>query len=66
MNMNLNLKSGQRSKYGLCDQEINVKFAGKIKVITNSQLLKKEFFDFEIFFSSLKNNKMKEELIGLL
>ncbi|RNA21886.1 hypothetical protein BpHYR1_047384 [Brachionus plicatilis] len=28
---------------------------GKIKVIIISQLLKKEFFDFEIFFSSLKN-----------
>ncbi|RNA17645.1 hypothetical protein BpHYR1_028434 [Brachionus plicatilis] len=26
-----------------------------LKVIINSQLLKKEFFDFEIFFSSLKN-----------
>ncbi|RNA11093.1 hypothetical protein BpHYR1_054380 [Brachionus plicatilis] len=31
------------------------------KVIINSQLLKKEFFDFEIFFSSLKNVKRLTE-----
>ncbi|RNA23064.1 hypothetical protein BpHYR1_008690 [Brachionus plicatilis] len=60
----------ESSQFTLEDLDLFIRLRLKKKGIINSQLLKKEFFDFEIFFSSLKNNTKcstsLKDFLGLL